>query len=112
MRLKSKMYRIKNSILTFENKIYQLIDILISPSVNTMHRNLFTHIYLSLFQLTEALKKRPMQSMNPTQKAGILAFLCNELLTSKVVSSEIEGHIETVQNLRRDKWVAESKMRK
>ena len=53
-----------------------------------------------------------MQAMNPTQKAAILAFLCNELLTSKAVSTEIEGHLETVQNLRRDKWVAESKMRK
>ena len=62
--------------------------------------------------MTEALKKRPMQAMNPTQKAAILAFLCNELLTSKAVSTEIEGHLETVQNLRKDRWTAEGKMRK
>ena len=84
------------------------------------HSGAASHLVLTNFhkwtfpfsQLTEALKKRPMQAMNPTQKAAILAFLCNELLTSKAVSTEIEGHLETVQNLRRDKWVAESKMRK
>ncbi len=42
-----------------------------------------------LLQLTEALKKRPMQSMTPTQKAAILAFLCNELLTCKAVSGYV-----------------------
>ncbi|XP_013395978.1 bromodomain adjacent to zinc finger domain protein 2B-like [Lingula anatina] len=63
-------------------------------------------------ELTEQLKFRPYQAFNSTQKASLLGALCNELLCSKVITNEIERNIDTVSNLRRDKWVVEGKIRK
>ncbi|XP_013793042.1 bromodomain adjacent to zinc finger domain protein 2B-like, partial [Limulus polyphemus] len=56
--------------------------------------------------------EKPFLSLNPTHKSEIIAFLCNELLCSRAVLRQIEYNIETVNNLRRDKWVVEGNLRK
>ncbi|XP_064644828.1 bromodomain adjacent to zinc finger domain protein 2B-like isoform X4 [Lineus longissimus] len=62
--------------------------------------------------LSNLLLKRPLTSLNSTQKAACLAFVCNELLCSKNIVSEIDKNIDTMTTLRRDKWVVEGKVRK
>ncbi|XP_076366314.1 bromodomain adjacent to zinc finger domain protein 2B-like isoform X2 [Tachypleus tridentatus] len=56
--------------------------------------------------------EKPFLSLNPTQKSEIAAFLCNELLCSRVVTKQIESNIEMLSNLRREKWVKEGNLRK
>lgn len=41
---------------------------------------------ICISQMMEWLIDKPMEALNPTKKAAILAFLCNELLTSKVIT--------------------------
>lgn len=54
----------------------------------------------------------PFLSLNATQKAEILAFLCNELLCNQAIVKQIDDNIETVANIRRDKWINETELRK
>lgn len=54
----------------------------------------------------------PFLSLNAGQKAEILAFLCNELLCNQAIVKQIDENIETVANIRRDKWVHENELRK
>ncbi|XP_064595320.1 bromodomain adjacent to zinc finger domain protein 2B-like isoform X3 [Liolophura sinensis] len=63
-------------------------------------------------ELCKLLEDKPIEALNSTQKAAILAFLCNEILCSRLITSEIDNNIETMSNLRRDKWVVEGKLRK
>ncbi|RWS11594.1 bromodomain adjacent to zinc finger domain protein 2B-like isoform X13 [Dinothrombium tinctorium] len=55
---------------------------------------------------------RPFLSLNATHKAEILAFLCNELLCNQAIIRKIDDNIESVSNLRRDKWIVENDIRK
>nr|KAG5701531.1 hypothetical protein BaRGS_024781 [Batillaria attramentaria] len=74
-----------------------------------------TRLFLSAHgekKMSEWLEKIPLEALNPTKKAAIMAFLVNELLSSKRISGEIEKTLETINTLRRDKWVAEGKLRK
>ncbi len=59
--------------------------------------------------------------MTPTQKAVLIIFMCIWFSRNHASScqhpclfscSEIEGHLDKVQNLRKDRWIAEGKMRK
>ncbi|XP_029822200.2 bromodomain adjacent to zinc finger domain protein 2B isoform X2 [Ixodes scapularis] len=56
--------------------------------------------------------EKPFLALNPTQKSEILAFLCNELLCSRAVVRQVDTSIETVNTLRKDKWLAEGELRK
>ncbi|XP_067020720.1 bromodomain adjacent to zinc finger domain protein 2B-like isoform X5 [Acropora muricata] len=62
--------------------------------------------------LAEALISTPFQALTMSAKAGVLGYLCNELLCSRTICKEIENSIEHMSNLRRDKWVVEGKIRK
>ncbi|GFS02191.1 bromodomain adjacent to zinc finger domain protein 2B [Elysia marginata] len=62
-------------------------------------------------QMSEWLQDKPLEALSPTCKAAILAFLCNELLTSKSVTNEIDKHMDSINNLRRDKWIVEGQLR-
>lgn len=62
--------------------------------------------------LAEALISTPFQALTMSAKAGVLSYLCNELLCSRTICKEIENSIEHMSNLRRDKWVVEGKIRK
>lgn len=66
----------------------------------------------STWKLSELLKKTPFLALNPTQKAKILEFLCHELLQNKAVMKQIDNAIETVAQLKRDRYTNESKLRK
>ncbi|XP_016309733.1 bromodomain adjacent to zinc finger domain protein 2B-like isoform X2 [Sinocyclocheilus anshuiensis] len=65
-----------------------------------------------LAPLAESLKTKAFQAHTPSQKASMLAFLGNELSCSKSVVSEIDKNIDSMTNLRRDKWVIEGNLRK
>ena len=54
----------------------------------------------------------PFLSLNATQKAEILAFLCNELMCNQAIVKQVEDSIETVGFIRRDKWLLENDLRK
>lgn len=43
------------------------------------------------WRMSDSLKDRPFLALNPTEKAAMLAFLCNELLQNKAVIRQIEG---------------------
>ncbi|XP_014245152.1 bromodomain adjacent to zinc finger domain protein 2B-like isoform X4 [Cimex lectularius] len=64
------------------------------------------------FKMSEWLKKRPFLSLNPTKKAAILAFLCHELLQNKAVIRQIDSAIDTVAQLKRERWPIEANLRK
>nr|XP_024218419.1 bromodomain adjacent to zinc finger domain protein 2B isoform X4 [Halyomorpha halys] len=64
------------------------------------------------YKMSEWLKKRSFLSLNPTKKAAILAFLCHELLQNKAVIRQIDSAIETVAQLKRERWPIEANLRK
>ncbi|XP_060070967.1 bromodomain adjacent to zinc finger domain protein 2B-like [Ylistrum balloti] len=63
-------------------------------------------------EMSEWLSRLPLESLDHIRKAAILAFLCNELLCGKSISSEIEKHLDRMGDIRRDKWVVEGKLRR
>ena len=64
------------------------------------------------FHMSEWLKRKPFLSLNPTQKAQILAFMVNELLQNKAVIGQIDGAIEGQNTARRDRWIVDSRIKK
>ena len=62
--------------------------------------------------LSDLLKDKPLVSLSPNNKAAVLAYLCNELLCGKSIGREIEGNLDNMANLRRDKWTLEGEIRK
>ena len=64
------------------------------------------------FVMSEWLKRKPFLSLNPTQKAAVLAFMVNELLQNKAVIGQIDGAIEGQNTARRDRWIVDSKIKK
>ncbi|XP_029646826.1 bromodomain adjacent to zinc finger domain protein 2B isoform X3 [Octopus sinensis] len=63
-------------------------------------------------EISEWLSEKPLNAFNATQKASVLAFLCNELLCGRLLSNEVEKTIESMSTLRRDKWIVEGKLRR
>ncbi|XP_067003297.2 bromodomain adjacent to zinc finger domain protein 2B isoform X3 [Anabrus simplex] len=73
----------------------------------------FEHLHENhTWRMSEWLQERPFLALNPTHKASILAFLCNELLQNKAVIRQIDTSIETVGQLRKDRWLLDTKIRK
>lgn len=66
----------------------------------------------STWKMAESLKYKPFLALNATQKSEIIQFMCNELLQNKAVLRQIEIAIETVSLLKKERWSAESKLRK
>jgi len=63
-------------------------------------------------RLYRLIEQKYFLSLNATQKAEMLAFICNELLCSQTVTKQMEDTIENVAKLRKDKWVLENELRK
>lgn len=63
-------------------------------------------------RFSQISQDKPFLSLSPTDKASILAFLCNELLQNKAVIRQIEGSLETVAHLRKERWLLDTKIRK
>lgn len=64
------------------------------------------------YRLYKLIEQKYFLSLNATQKAEMLAFICNELLCSHTVTKQMEDTIENVAKLRKDKWVLENELRK
>ncbi|XP_020286645.1 bromodomain adjacent to zinc finger domain protein 2B-like [Pseudomyrmex gracilis] len=64
------------------------------------------------WRMSERLREKPFLALNPTHKAQMLGFLCNELLQNKAVIRQIEGSLETVAQLRKERFVLDTKIRK
>ncbi|CAL1274244.1 unnamed protein product [Larinioides sclopetarius] len=62
--------------------------------------------------MLEWLQSKPFLSLNATQKAEIISFLCDELLTSRLLTRQIDSNIENVNVLRKDKWLVEGDLRR
>ncbi|KAJ8307462.1 hypothetical protein KUTeg_015546 [Tegillarca granosa] len=63
-------------------------------------------------EMSEWLTHSPVESLTPTQKGSVLAFLCNELLCGKAITAEVDRHLDHMGDIRRDKWVVEGKLRR
>nr|CAD7588559.1 unnamed protein product [Timema genevievae] len=73
----------------------------------------FEHLHNNpTWHMSEWLNEKPFLALNPTHKSAILAFLCNELLQNKAVIRQIDISIETVAQLRKDRWLMDTKLRK
>lgn len=64
------------------------------------------------WKMSDMLKDKPFLALSPTDKAAILAFICNELLQNKAVIRQIEGSLETVAQCKKEKWLLDAKIRK
>ncbi|GIY81667.1 bromodomain adjacent to zinc finger domain protein 2A [Caerostris darwini] len=62
--------------------------------------------------MLEWLQTKPFLSLSATQKAEVIAFLCDELLTSRLLTRQIDTNIENVNVLRKDKWLVEGDLRR
>ncbi|CAB4032060.1 Hypothetical predicted protein, partial [Paramuricea clavata] len=63
-------------------------------------------------EISDSLTDKPFTALSPSQKAGSLAFICNELLCGRTICREIESKIEYMSSLRHNKWIAEGNLRK
>ncbi|VEN44395.1 unnamed protein product [Callosobruchus maculatus] len=66
----------------------------------------------STYKLSDLLKDKPFLALSPTNKAEILAYICNELLQNKAVVRQIESSLESVAHQKKDKWLLDMKIRK
>lgn len=64
------------------------------------------------YKMSDLLKDKPFMALSPTDKAAILAFICNELLQNKAVIRQIEGTLESVAQQKKEKWLLDTKLRK
>ncbi|XP_052805441.1 bromodomain adjacent to zinc finger domain protein 2B-like isoform X3 [Mya arenaria] len=63
-------------------------------------------------ELSECLRNYPLEACSIRQRAAVVAFLINELNCSKMITIEIENHLDGMADLRRDKWLIEGKIRR
>lgn len=64
------------------------------------------------YKMSDLLKDKPFMALSPTDKASILAYVCNELLQNKAVLRQIETSMATMIEHKRDKWLLDQKIRK
>ncbi|MCJ8732668.1 hypothetical protein PDJAM_G00213940 [Pangasius djambal] len=90
-----------------------------SVEINRENMSEILQIYMAahcsqteLSPLVESLKTKGFQAHTPTQKASMMAFLVNELASSRSVVAEIDKSIDHMTNLRKEKCVIESSLRK
>lgn len=70
------------------------------------------YFWYSVLQLSEYLRNYPLEACSVRQRSAVIAFLCNELNCSKMITMEIENHLDHMADIRRDKWVVEGKLRR
>ncbi|CAG9766317.1 unnamed protein product [Ceutorhynchus assimilis] len=64
------------------------------------------------YKISDLLKDKPFMALSPTDKATILAYICNELLQNKAVLRQIDSSMTTMIENKRDKWLLDQKIRK
>lgn len=55
---------------------------------------------------------KPFLSLSAELKSQVLSFLCNELLCNQLIVKQVEENIESIANLRREKWLVDCDLRK
>ncbi|XP_076268643.1 bromodomain adjacent to zinc finger domain 2B toutatis isoform X4 [Rhynchophorus ferrugineus] len=66
----------------------------------------------STYKMSDMLKDKPFMALTPTDKASILAYICNELLQNKAVGRQIENSLENMIQHKKEKWLLDQKIRK
>uniref|UniRef100_A0A1Y1JV23 Bromodomain adjacent to zinc finger domain protein 2B n=1 Tax=Photinus pyralis TaxID=7054 RepID=A0A1Y1JV23_PHOPY len=64
------------------------------------------------WKMSDMLKDKPFLALSPTDKAAMLAFICNELLQNKAVIRQIDASLEGVTQLKKERWIMDAKIRK
>ncbi|KHJ49020.1 Bromodomain protein [Trichuris suis] len=62
-------------------------------------------------EMAAFLERTSFESLEPTVKSRILAYMCDELLYCRNVVREIESSIEVLAKLKSDKWAIKGKIR-
>ncbi|XP_053621156.1 bromodomain adjacent to zinc finger domain protein 2B isoform X12 [Plodia interpunctella] len=65
-----------------------------------------------VYKLSDALRDKPFLALNATTKAKILAFLCDELLQNKSVLRQIDGSLEHLNQMKKERYLMDMKIRK
>lgn len=63
-------------------------------------------------EVCSALSTLPVQCLRPSEKVDVLAFLIDNLLTSKSLCREIDSRMERVSKFRREKWKVNMKLKR
>ncbi|CAK1593284.1 unnamed protein product [Parnassius mnemosyne] len=80
---------------------------------NTKNAAYYEHLHNnSTYKLSETLRDKPFLALNPTTKARMLAYLCDELLQSKAVLRQIDASLEHLNQLRKERYLMDMKIRK
>ncbi|CAK1548954.1 unnamed protein product [Leptosia nina] len=66
----------------------------------------------STYKLSEMLRDKPFVSLNPSSKARMLAYLCDELLQSKAVLRAVDASLDHLNQLRKERYLMDAKIRK
>merc|ERR1712080_192431 len=65
-----------------------------------------------IYKMSELIRETPFLALNATDKAAIIAFLCNDLLQNKAVMKQIDKTVDSVNNMKKDKYLLECRQRK
>ncbi|CAH0404305.1 unnamed protein product [Chilo suppressalis] len=80
---------------------------------STKNATYYEHLHgNSTYKLSEALRDKPFLALNATTKAKILAFLCDELLQNKSVLRQIDGSLEHLNQVKKERYLLDMKIRK
>ncbi|XP_059062491.1 bromodomain adjacent to zinc finger domain protein 2B-like [Achroia grisella] len=80
---------------------------------NTKNGIYYEHLHNNnTYKLSESLRDKPFLALNSTAKTKILAFLCNELLQNKSVLRQIDGSLEHLNQLKKERYLLDMKIRK
>ncbi|XP_028028723.1 bromodomain adjacent to zinc finger domain protein 2B-like isoform X5 [Bombyx mandarina] len=86
---------------------------MVQTSATTRNAAYYEHLHNNgTYKLSEALRDKPFVALNATVKAKILAFLCNELLQNKAVLRQIDGSLEHLTQLKKERYLMDMKIRK
>ncbi|XP_021208326.1 uncharacterized protein LOC101745407 isoform X2 [Bombyx mori] len=86
---------------------------MVHTSATTRNAAYYEHLHNNgTYKLSEALRDKPFVALNATVKAKILAFLCNELLQNKAVLRQIDGSLEHLTQLKKERYLMDMKIRK
>ncbi|KAK5647311.1 hypothetical protein RI129_002203 [Pyrocoelia pectoralis] len=64
------------------------------------------------WKMSDLLKDKPFLALSPTDKASMLSYICNELLQNKAVIRQIDASLESVTQLKKERWIMDAKIRK
>ncbi|KAG6447292.1 hypothetical protein O3G_MSEX004836 [Manduca sexta] len=86
---------------------------MLQTAASTKNAAYYEHLHSNkTYKLAEALRDKPFLALNATTKARILAFLCDELLQNKAVLRQVDGALDHLNQLRKERYLMDMKIRK